>query len=337
MTDASDPKNQIFDPDQPVLIIAEAGSNHNCSLDQAKEMIDAAAAAGCDMVKFQLFEADKLVPLGSYAHSVLNPLEFPRQWLPELVAHCASAGVPFCASPFDLDAVDQLAEHGGAPLLKIASPEIHDMPLIEKCAGVGCPLIISTGMATLDDIRIALETVRNNGNSPVVVLHCVSLYPAGPEHMNLRMMTDIAETFDVAVGLSDHSESATLPAVAVALGARVIEKHYTLDHNLTGPDHAFAMEPNQLTEMVKNIREAELSLGARKKEPIYGAEEIPNNNKAMLSRASIAANSTITEDLLCVKRAKGGIRPIVMDRIIGRTAAAEIAADTVITEDMLGD
>jgi N,N'-diacetyllegionaminate synthase len=335
MTPADKILSLINDPMAPALVIGEAGSNHNCSLDIAMKMIDVAVDAGCDAVKFQLFEADKLVPLGSYAHSVLQPLEFPREWLPTLVTYCNERDIVFCASPFDLEAVDLLAEHGGAPLFKIASPEIHDIPLIQRCASYGAPLLISTGMATKEDIEIALQAVRDVGDNPVAVLHCVSLYPAEVEHMHLRMMADIEKTFDVPVGLSDHSEHVFLSAAAVAMGARVIEKHYTLDNDMPGPDHAFAVEPDELKTMVEHIRTVEAALGHPEKEPIYGAEQLDLNNKAMLSRSAITAGAVLSEDMLCVKRAKGGVRPKDVGRLIGATVKIDIAADTVITLDMV--
>jgi N-acetylneuraminate synthase/N,N'-diacetyllegionaminate synthase len=325
----------IFGDEQPAFIIAEAGSNHNCSLDHAKAMIDAAAEAGCDSVKFQIFEADKLVPLGSHVHSVLQPLEFPRQWLAELISHCDGAGVVFSASPFDNEAVDLLVEHGGTSFFKIASPEIHDIPLIRYIARVGCPIVISTGMATLDDIRNALDTVRAESDCLVAVLHCISLYPAPTEHLNLRMMESIARTLDVTVGLSDHSESTQIPAIAVALGAKIIEKHFTLDHSLSGPDHGFALEPEQLKEMVVNVRETESALGKADKEPLYDIEEVSLNNKAIMSRVDIPAGTVITDDMLTVKRAPGGIRPIDVDKVIGRTAQTNVPADTLIILEML--
>lgn len=330
-----DLKQRIFGLDQPAFIIAEAGSNHNCSLDMAKSLIDVAAEAGCDVVKFQLFKADSLVPIKSDAHGVLQPLEFPREWLPELVCHCNAAGIPFCAAPFDREAVDLLVELGAAPLLKIASPEILDIPLVRYAARTGCPMLLSTGMANKESIRIALDVIRSEGDSPVVVLHCVSLYPASVEQMNLRMMNDIAQTFDVFVGLSDHSQSILLPAIAVAMGARVIEKHFTLDQHLPGPDHAFALEPNQLRQMVANIREAEVAQGSSEKGPILGFENTELHNKAVLSAVDIKAGKIISEDMLCVKRAPGGIRPVDLEQVIGRTASVNIVFDTVINWDML--
>jgi len=332
---AADIARRIADPSQPSFVIAEIGSNHNCSLDIAKQMIDVAVSAGCDAAKFQVFDAAKLVPLGSYAYAVLHPLEMPRDWIPILVEYCDRAGIVFCASPFDFDAIDQLAEHGGAPLIKIASPEIHDLPLIRRSAKLNVPMLISTGMATMDDIQIALDCVAATSGSPVAVLHCVSLYPAAPEHIHLKMMSDIAARFSVPVGFSDHSMSAILPSAAVALGARIVEKHITLDRKMDGPDHNFALEPYDLRVMVAAIREVEAALGRSAKEPLYGIEKIELNNKALVSAREIAAGAVIDESMLVVKRIPGGIRPVDMEKVVGRKLKVAVAADRVITWDML--
>lgn len=332
---ASDIARRVADPAQPSFVIAEIGSNHNCSLDIAKQMIDVAVDAGCDAAKFQIFDAAKLVPLGSYAYGVLHPLEMPRDWVPILVDYCDRAGIVFCASPFDFEAVDLLERHGGAPLIKIASPEIHDLPLIRRAAKLNVPMLISTGMATMDDIRIALDCVTETSGAPVAVLHCVSLYPAAPEHIHLRMMADIAARFSVPVGFSDHSMSAILPSAAVALGARVIEKHITLDRAMDGPDHNFALEPHDLKAMVAAIREVEAALGRTVKEPLYGVEKIELNNKAIMSKTAIAAGTVLDESMLTVKRIPGGIRPVDLDRVLGRTMKVAVPADRLITWDML--
>lgn len=331
----SDIAKRIADPAAPSFVIAEIGSNHNCSLDIAKQMIDVAVETGCDAAKFQIFDAAKLVPLGSYAYGVLHPLEMPRDWVPILVDYCNRAGIVFCASPFDLDAVDLLARHGGAPLIKIASPEIHDLPLIRHSAKLNVPMLISTGMATMQDIQIALDCVAETSGAPVAVLHCVSLYPAAPEHVHLRMMSDIAARFSVPVGFSDHSMSAILPSAAVALGARIVEKHITLDRGMDGPDHNFALEPHDLKTMVAAIREIEAALGRTAKEPLYGVEKIELNNKALMSKTALPAGAVLDESMLAVKRIPGGIRPVDMGKAIGRKLKVAVEADRLITWDML--
>lgn len=334
MSEISTIEDRILDPAKPAFIIGEAGSNHDRSFDQARALVDVAADAGCDAIKFQLFEADKLVPLGSHAHSVLNPLEFPREWLDDLIAYCDSRNIIFCASPFDIPAVELLARHG-APFLKIASPEIHDIPLIRAAARTGRLLLVSTGMASVADIQYALEAIREEGGTKIVILHCTSVYPAEARDVNLRMMASIAATFDVPIGLSDHSLSPTIPAIAVALGARVIEKHFTIDRGLPGPDHKPAIDPPTLKSMVRAVREAEAAMGASAKRPLRGVEQLQLNNKTLMSAVSIPANTVITDELLTVKRAPGGIRPVHRATVIGRVARVDIAADKVIEWDMI--
>lgn len=333
MLTASEFADRIADPMSPTVVIAEAGSNHDGSVIQAKKLIDAAAAAGCDAVKFQLFKTEELVLLGHPATDILRSVEFPRDWLAELVPYCQNSGIAFCASPFDSEAVDMLSD-AGVPLIKIASPEIHDLPLIRHAASTGIPLVISTGMATLEDAEIALNAARDAGAVTISMLHCVSLYPTPPEHMHLRMIQDLDRKLGVPVGLSDHSESVSIPAVAVGAGARVIEKHFTLDRNLPGPDHGYAIEPDDLKEMMSRIREAEASMGRSAKAPIDGVEDIALNNKAYVSAVDIPAGVTVTEDLLKVKRVPDGIRPARADLVLGRAPKVDIPADTVIRTEM---
>lgn len=324
---------RIADEIAPAVIIAEAGSNHDGSMGQAKKLIDAAAHAGCDAIKFQLFRTEELVLGGHPATEILRSVEFPRDWLDELVPYCAIAGIAFCASPFDAEAVDLLA-NAQVPLIKIASPEIHDLPLIRHAAATEIPLVISTGMATLEDAEIAVSTARESGAQTISVLHCVSLYPTPTEHLHLRMMLDLARHLGVPVGLSDHSESLMAPAAAVSMGARVIEKHFTLSRSLPGPDHGYAIEAADLREMMSRIREIEPALGRAVKEPIYGLEQLELNNKAYVSAIDISAGTAITEDILKVKRVPDGIRPAQAAQILGRTVTVSVPADTIMRADM---
>lgn len=325
---------RLDDDGSPAVIIAEAGSNHDGSLERAKELVDAAADAGCDAIKFQLFSAEELVRKEHPAIEILRSVEFPRSWTRDLADYARKRGIAFCASPFDADAIDMLAG-AGVPFIKIASPEIHDLPLIRHAARTGLPLVISTGMATVAEAQIALEAAREKGAKNVCMLHCVSLYPTQLEHINLRMMPDLAAHLSIPVGLSDHSQSKIVPAAAVAMGARVIEKHFTLSRDLPGPDHGYAMEPGELAETVAAIRDIENALGSSEKQPLYGVEDIPLNNKAYVSATDIPAGSEITEAVLKVKRVPDGIRPSEAHTLIGRVARTAISADTIITRDMI--
>jgi len=323
-------------PDYPAIIIAEIGSNFDGSLDIAIEMIKIAADAGCDFAKFQLFSADALVPLKSHAHTVLSPLELNREWIPNLVDACLENDIGFCASPFDFDAVDRLFDNGGAPFYKIASPEVHDIPLIEYVATKGRPIVISTGFMTPLDIQCALDVIKESGDPEVCVLHCVSDYPTDPVDANLGMIKWLKERFAVNVGLSDHSLQNTIPFAAIVLGARVIEKHFTLGQRRLGPDHHFAIEPDQLNSMVKGIREIEQALGKSKKYPTpHKDEQLSVNNKGLVAAQDITPGTRITKGMLAVKRVPNGIRPKDIYVVIDRVAKSGIKFDEAIEWDKL--
>ena len=247
------------------FIIAEAGSNHDGKLGQAKELIDVAVEAGADAVKFQLFRADWLYPeeVGTVDtpageidfFAFLKSAEVPLDWLETLAGYSRSKGILFLLSVFDEQTADAL-DRIDVPAYKIASPELNHIPLLEYVARKGRPILISTGASHLSDIDESLRAVYRQGNGDVVLLHCVTSYPTPPEHCNLRMIETLKQAFDVPVGLSDHTvEAEAAPSIAVALGASVIEKHFTLDKSLPGPDHPFALEPDELTALVCRLRE----------------------------------------------------------------------------------
>lgn len=320
-------------PGQPVFVIAEAGSNHDGSLDQAKALIDVAHDAGCDAVKFQIFTADSLVQKSSPGHPILSALEFPREWMGELISYCDDRGILFCATPFDSEAVE-LLHRSGVSFYKWASPEIHDLPLLSQAAAKNLPILLSTGMATVADIQLAIDCIHGAGSGEIVLLHCASLYPTPPEHLHLRMLLGMRDCFGLAVGLSDHTQSTVIPAAAVALGACVIEKHFSVDPSLPGPDHGFAVGPQQLKDMVRGIREVEQALGDREKAPVEGGL-VGLNEKSLVSARAIRSGEAITREMLVVKRARNGIRPALMETVIGRTATTDIAEDTVLTWEAL--
>lgn len=320
---------------EPALIIAEAGSNHDGKLDQAKALVDVAAESGADVVKFQLFAAEELYTSDNPVFATIKANELPREWLPKLLEHSGKRGIIFAASPFDADAVERLHK-AGVPLFKWASPEIHDLPLLQRAARTGKALIISTGMAELTDVAIAVEAARREGNEDVILLHCTSLYPTPPEHANVRMMDGLRHAFGLPVGLSDHTMSVAIPAAAVARGACVIEKHFTLSRTLKGPDHSFALEPAELKEMVKGIREVEASLGMAVKRPLYGVERTTLNYKGLVARTRIPKGTTLAADMLGVKRAPPhGIKPVWLDHVVGRKVVRDINQDEPITWDVV--
>jgi N,N'-diacetyllegionaminate synthase len=322
---------RLADPTEPAIIIAEIGSNFNGSLETAETMIKVAAEAGCDFAKFQIFKASSLVPLESYAHPILAPLELNRDWIPNLVKMCEKEGIGFCASPFDIEAVDLIVKANGAPFFKIASPEVHDLPLIEYIAQYDKPIIMSTGLMTKIDIQLALDVISASGNPSVCVLHCISDYPTDPENVNLGMINWISKTFGVPSGFSDHSLESSIPIAAVALGARVIEKHITLDRNRSGPDHHFALEPNDLNFMVQGIREVEAALGKVVDYPItYPADKLMINNKSLIAAKNIKSGTEITPEMLTVKRVRSGIRPKDINKVVGRVTCEKITFDETI-------
>ena len=258
--------------DAPCFVIAEAGANHNRDLSMARELIDVAVDAGADAVKFQTYSAETLyskkTPRFSYLEGVsakdtwdlIKEIELPREWQGDLAAYAAKRGIFFLSTPFDHRAVDELAALD-VPAYKIASFEIVDLPLIGHAAGKGRPMILSTGLASYEDIADAVEACASAGNRDIALLQCASLYPAPAARMNLRAMATMRHAFAVPTGLSDHSLGIHVSAAAVALGAKVVEKHFTLDRSLPGPDHPFAVEPRELKEMVRHIREVEEALG----------------------------------------------------------------------------
>lgn len=328
---------------QRCFVIAEVGANHNRSFKLAQELIWAAKEAGADAVKFQIYSAETLYSRRTPRHSgyskdlfsLIKEIETPRDWLPELAQLCARVGILFFATPFDLQAVDELDVV--SPLFKIASFEIVDLPLISYCALKGKPMIISTGLATMEEISDAYLTCRDAGNEDVAFLQCASAYPASPSIMNLRSMDTIRRAFGTPVGLSDHTTGIHISVAAVAMGARLIEKHFTIDRKLDGPDHPFAIEPHELAEMVRQIRDVESAMGdGRKLGP--SQEEMEYYEKARRSihaAVDIPAGCRITQDMLVIKRPGYGIRPKFMPIVVGREARCHIMADQWITWEMV--
>lgn len=332
---------------EPAYVIAEAGANHNRDLGMAKELIDVAAEAGADAVKFQTYRGSDLysskTPRFEYLeddrppHELLDAIALPREWQGELAEYARSRGIAFFSSPFDFDAVDELAELG-VPALKIASFELVDLPLIRHAAATGIPLILSTGMATYGEVEDALGAVAAEGNRNVALLRCASLYPAPPEIMNIRAIPTLRQAFGVPAGLSDHTRGIAVAAGAAALGMDILEKHFTLSRDLEGPDHPFALEPDELKALIAGVREVEAALGSGRLE---GPSELEQGEMYTLARRSviaacdIPAGTTITREMLTVKRPGYGVAPKHIDLLVGRVARVDIAYDDVITWDMV--
>ncbi len=343
--------NKTIGEGYPCFIIAEAGSNHDGKLEQAYQLIDVAKQAGADAVKFQTFSAEKLyskkTPTMEYVKKnkllkdgetvwdLIKKVEMPRDWHAKLADYCKKKDIIFLSTPFDLDAVDQL-EAVGIPAYKIASYEITHLPLIEACAKTGKPIIQSTGMADLTDIEVALNTIYKAGNRDVVLLHCAINYPAQIQDINLKNMETMRIAFNVPVGFSDHTLGITADIVAVALGAKVIEKHFTLSRKLTGPDHPFAVEPEELAAMVKAIRDTEASFGSAIKKHTPVEEEMYRlARRSLVAARSIPKGTQITRDMIEVKRPGFGIPTRMMEALIGRTAKINIEEDDILTWEMV--
>ena len=336
--------NRLIGEGEPCYIIAEAGSNHNGDLKIAKELIDAASDSGVDAIKFQIFSASNHYSRKTPAHSdykehlydLIKRLEIPREWIADLKSYSDKKGITFFASPCDYDAVEQLEEIG-ALLYKISSFEIVDLCLIEYIASKQKPLIISTGLANLEEIHDAYQACMKVNNNDIILLQCASSYPSKPEIMNLKSMETISRAFNVITGLSDHTQGIHIPIAAVAMGAKVIEKHFTLNRKMDGPDHAFAIEPNDLEMLIRQIREVELSIGnGMKLGPSSEEKEYYEKARRSIHAAhNISKGSSITSDMLIMKRPGYGIKPKFVNLIIGRETKVDIEEDQWISWDMI--
>ncbi|MFD0749656.1 N-acetylneuraminate synthase [Mucilaginibacter calamicampi] len=328
------------------LIIAEAGVNHNGDIEIAKKLIDAAAEAGVDYVKFQTFKATNLVSkvarkaeyqiqnhIGKAEESQLEMLQ--KLQLSEadhytLISYCQEKNIRFFSTAFDLDSLDLLKKLG-LTLFKIPSGEITNLPYLRKISQIADEIILSTGMSTIDEIEQAVAVLRKNSDTKITVLHCNTEYPTPFGDVNLLAMNAIKDSIGVEVGYSDHTLGIEVPIAAVALGATVIEKHFTLDRTMPGPDHAASLEPKELTAMVKAIRNIEKALGTSIKVPSESeSKNISIVRKCIVALKPIAKDEIFSEDNLTVKRAGIGISPMKWDEIIGRKAVKDFLPDEVI-------
>lgn len=330
---------------QPCFIIGEVGSNHNQDFKLACELIDAAKQAGADAVKFQLFKSEKhysrktppfeyLVKQGITKNIVdlLKENELPLEWVEKLKSYAQRSGIIFFCSVTSTEDVD-LADRLDLPLFKLASFEIVDLPLITYTASKGKPVIISTGLANMEEIQDAFEAVHKTGNKNLILLQCASMYPSPASIMNLKSMATLRQTFHVEVGLSDHTQGIHIAAAAVAMGATVIEKHFTMSRTLKGPDHPFAIEPHEFKRMVEHIRDVEAALGNGIKNGPSGLEQemFTKARRSIHAIAHIPKGSVITADQLTIKRPGHGIKPKFLDQVIGKRSKIDIEEDSAIT------
>jgi len=331
-------------PDK-TFIIAEAGVNHNGSVEIAKRLIEEAGRAGADCVKFQSFRADKLVSRSAAKaqyqqrntesadsqYEMLRRLELSEEDHRTLLACCRDNGILFLSSPFDEDSAD-LLERLGVPAYKIPSGEVTNHGFLAYLAGKNKPLILSTGMSTLAEVAEAVEAIVATGNAQLHLLHCVTEYPAPFAEINLKAMRTLATAFGFPVGYSDHTPGSEIAVAAVALGARIIEKHFTLDRNMPGPDHRASLEPQELGAMIRAIRNVERAMGNGIKVP--APCEIKNAivaRKSVVATRDIASGERIGRENVAIKRPGHGIQPRDLEKVMGLRVIADIEADSVVT------
>ena len=339
----------VVGPAHPCFVIAEAGVNHNGDLDLGRELVRAAASAGADAVKFQTFSADRLVtaaaPKAAYQAERTDPAETQQSMLKhlelgaaehrELMKECERQGILFLSSAFDEESADLLDELG-VVAYKVPSGEITNLPYLRHLAGKRRCLIVSTGMSDMDEVSGAVAAIRETADVPIVLLHCVSLYPAPAEGSNLRAMETMRTAFGVPVGYSDHTEGFAVALAAVALGADMIEKHLTTDRALPGPDHAASLEPADLRTLIAGIRAVESARGDGVKRPLAAeAATAAAARKSIVAATDIPKGSVITQDMLVLKRPGTGLPPGAMAKLIGRRVRIAIEAGSLITPEMV--
>ena len=331
----------------PVYVIAELSANHNQDFDQAVRLVHAAKEAGADAVKLQTYTSDTITidsdaePFrigkgtiweGRKLYDLYGEAYTPWEWQPKLKATAEGLGMSLFSSPFDDSAVEFLEEMS-VPAYKIASFEIIDLPLIEKVARTGKPIIVSTGMATLDEIEEAVDCARNAGNRQIALLKCTSAYPAPPDEMNLRTIRDLATRFDVPVGLSDHTLGTTVPIAAVALGATIVEKHFTLSRSVPGPDSAFSLEPSEFKQMVDCIRVAERALGDVSYQVSHAEQASRLFRRSLFVVRDIKAGEVFTAENIRSIRPGHGLAPKLLPRILGKRCSMDLKRGTPLRLD----
>lgn len=333
----------------PCFVIAEAGVNHDGDVELAHRLIDVAADAGADAVKFQTYETDALVSAGApkaryqiettgadeSQRDMLKRLELPRQAHDALKRHAESRGVVFLSTPFDAGSAAFLRDLG-VSAFKLPSQELINLPFLAQIAAYSRPMLVSTGMATIGEVASAMDTIERSGAPPVALFHCVSAYPAEAEDANLRAMATLSAAFGVPVGFSDHTLGTAVALASIALGATVLEKHFTLDRTRPGPDHRASLEGRELAQMIAEVRLVEAALGDGRKRP--QAKELGNGlaaRKSLIAARNIAAGVPLSPDDIIVQRPGTGLPPAVIDLVIGRALTRSIVAGTPITRDLL--
>lgn len=332
-------------PERGIFIIAEAGVNHNGSLETAKRLVDAAAQAGADCVKFQTYITEEDTSVfaaqadyqkqntgdgGQSQYEMLKKLELGYEQFRELKRYCGKKGILFLSSPFELRSVEFLEELD-IPFWKIASSEITNYPFLKKIAQTGKPIVMSTGMCTLQEIRQAMDVLLSCGDRKIVLLQCNTEYPTPMQDVNLRAMQGLQREFGCPVGYSDHTQGIEIAVAAAALGAVIIEKHFTLDKHMVGPDHIASLDPKELEAMVRAIRNVETALGSPAKE--ISESERKNRTaarKSIVAARDIRRGEILTEENIAAKRPGGGISPMRWEELLGQRAVRDFIRDEMI-------
>lgn len=323
--------------DQTPFIIAEVGINHGGDVNRAVEMLHAAAKAGADAVKFQTFVAEEFISRESPYFDIFKDTELAQRDVALLVNEGKKANVVVFSAVFDIPSAD-LWESFDPPAYKIASGDITHIPLMRHVASFGKPMILSSGGATMDEIGTALDSIRSaSANTPVALMHCVSNYPTEAKDANLACIATIRNEFHVPVGFSDHTLDNTVAIAASALGADLIEKHFTLDRDMPGPDHALSCDPAGFRDLVEGVQASRLAIGSAEKWPVEDATFIPQMRRSVTANVMIPSGTEITREMLAIKRPGTGIPPVDIDLVVGRRATRDLGADETLNREDLSD
>jgi N,N'-diacetyllegionaminate synthase len=340
--------HRTIGPGEPVYIVAEAGVNHNGRLDTARKLVEAAKLVGADAIKFQVFTAENLVipnsPTANYQlqqghvnqREMLRQLELTRREFTDIYRYCKDMGIEFLATPFSIDDLEFLLELG-VSAIKLASPDLVNLPLLEKAIFSNLPVIVSTGACTIEEIDDAVDCFANHGSlSRLILLHCISSYPTLLSETNLAVMGDLIQRFSIPVGFSDHTAESITGALAVAAGAMILEKHFTLDRSMPGPDQTFSMDETQMRQYITAAREAQIAMGTHQRRLLPCEHEVRNVSRgSLVSAIDIPSGTILTPAMLTVKRPGGGIEPARIKDAIGTRALVQIPADTRIDWAMI--
>lgn len=340
--------SKIISESSPVFIIAEAGVNHNGDAETAKKLIDAACEAGADAIKFQIFKTERLIiknaskaeyqklatGSGETQYDMLKKLELSYDDHLKIMEYCKDRNIMYLSTPFDYESADAL-EKLNVNAYKIGSGDITNVLFLKYIASRAKPMIISTGMSNLGEVEDAVEAIKSIGNENIVLLHCTSNYPTEYKDVNLNAMITLKNAFKLPVGYSDHTLGIEVAVAAVSMGAVVIEKHFTLDRTMQGPDHKASLEPDELKKMIKSIRNVEAALGDGIKRSVEKEEDVKRAaRKSIISAVDIHCGSVITEKMLTIKRPGTGMPPKFLNYLIGKRAKIDIPKDAIIELSM---